>query len=75
MKNKDYYKYYEILFSLRKEYIKNQKIINKLLSYIRIVNDPLNKYDSNLVFKTNGRDNIDSLLLIIKKDNLVSDLC
>ncbi len=67
MKNRDYYNYYEILFSLRKEYLKNQRIINKLLSYIRIINDPLNKYDSNLVFKANGRDDIDSLLLIVKK--------
>ena len=67
MKNKDYYSYYEIIFSLRKEYLKNQKIINKLLSYIRITSDSLNEYDSNLVFKNNTRDNSDHLLLIIKK--------
>lgn len=67
MKNRDYYNYYEILFSLRKEYLKNQKIINELLSYVRITNDPYNIYDSNVVFKTNSKDNIDSLLLIVKK--------
>lgn len=67
MKNNDYYNYYEILFSLRKEYIKNKIIINKLLSYIKIFNDPHNEYNSNLIFKSNGRHDIDTLLLIIKK--------
>ena len=65
--DKDYYKYYEFLFSLRKEYLKNQEIINKLLSYIRITNDSLNEYDSNLVFRKNNKDSTDSLLLIVKK--------
>ena len=63
----DYYNYYEILFSLRKEYLKNQEMINKLLSYIKITNDYPNEYTSNLVFRTNNKNNIDSLLLIIKK--------
>ena len=67
MTKRDYYKYYEIIFSLRKEYLKNQEMINKLLSYIRITDDPFNEYDSNFVFKTNNRNNIDSLLLIIKR--------
>lgn len=67
MMNKDYYNYYEILFSLRKEYLKNQKIINELLSYIRIINDSYNDYDSNLLFKSNSKNNIDSLLLIVRK--------
>ncbi|MBR6133444.1 MAG: hypothetical protein IKQ29_01860 [Bacilli bacterium] len=67
MANKNYYNYYEIIFSLRKEYLKNQEIINKLLSYIRISNSPSDEYNSNLVFKTNNKNNIDSLLLIIKK--------
>ncbi len=73
MMKKDYYNYYEILFSLRKEYLKNQEIISKLLSYIKISNSSLNEYDSNLIFKPNIRNNIDSLLLIVKKDNLVLD--
>ena len=64
MVNKDYYNYYEILFSLRKEYLKNQEIINKLLSYVKINN---NKYDSNIIFKPSGVDKADSLLLIISK--------
>jgi len=73
MMKKDYYNYYEILFSLRKEYLKNQEIISKLLSYIKISNSSLNEYDSNLIFKSNIRNNIDSLLLIVKKDNIVLD--
>ena len=67
MIKKDYYKYYEILFSLRKEYLKNQEIINKLLSYIKITDDLSNKYHSNIVFKKDNRDNTDYLLLIISK--------
>ena len=73
MMKKDYYNYYEILFSLRKQYLKNQEIISKLLSYIKISNSSLNEYDSNLIFKSNIRNNIDSLLLIVKKDNIVLD--
>ena len=73
MMKKDYYNYYEILFSLRKEYLKNQEIISKLLSYIKISNSSLNEYDSNLIFKSNIRNNIDSLWLIVKKDNIVLD--
>lgn len=67
MKNNDYYNYYEILFSLRKEYLKNQELINKLLSYIKITNDPLEEYNSSMIFKTNSKTNLDSLLLIVKK--------
>ena len=67
MENKDYYNYYEILFSLRKEYLKNQEIINQLLSHVKITDDPFNEYESNVVFKTNSKDSIDSLILIINK--------
>ena len=67
MAKNGYYNYYEILFSLRKEYLKNQEIINRLLSYIRITSKPLDEYESNLVFKTNARTNADYLLLIVKK--------
>ncbi len=67
MINNEYFKFYEILFSLRKEYLKNQEIINNLLSHIKIANNSLNDYSSNLIFKTRSREKIDSLLLIIKK--------
>ncbi len=65
--DKDCYKFYEILFSLRKEYLKNQEIIKRLLSHIKIDSHSFNEYSSNLIFKTNNIDNTDSLLLIIKK--------
>ena len=65
--DKDYYNYYEFLFSLRKEYLENQKIINKLMSYIRITGKPIDEYNSNLLFKPNIDNDIDSLLLIVKK--------
>ena len=67
MANKDYYNYYEILFSLRKEYLKNQELINKLLSYIKVTNVSLDDYGSHLVFKSSHKDNKDSLLLMVCK--------
>lgn len=67
MAEKNYYNYYEILFSLRKEYLKNQKTIKKLLSYIRITGDSFNEYNPSLIFKTNSPDSADSLLLIVRK--------
>jgi len=68
--SRNYYKYYEILFSLRKEYLKNKVLLDKLLSFISINSD---KYTYGLKFK--HRDNpFDSLLLILyKKDSFLRE--
>ena len=67
MENNKYYKYHEILFSLRKEYLKNQEIINKLLSYIEIADNTHNEYKASLIFRSYDKNKIDHILLIISK--------
>ena len=67
MTDKNYYKYHEILFSLRKEYLKNQEIIRKLLSQVIITDSIFDKYSTNLIFKTTAKDKTDSLLLVVSK--------
>lgn len=61
----NYYKYYELLFSLRKEYLKNKKLLDILKSCIFI--DSNIAYESKMEFKFGDEQLLPCIVLSINK--------